>query len=69
MSTTILPILHFNDVYRVVPQKYKPGSSETIETSQFAWLVDSIRDQWPALEGTESSGPYISPPSQSDVAV
>jgi 5'-nucleotidase len=50
-TTTTLPILHFNDVYRVVPQKYQPGSSETIDTTQFAWLVDSIRDQWPALEG------------------
>ncbi|KAI0055483.1 Metallo-dependent phosphatase [Artomyces pyxidatus] len=42
-----LPIVHWNDVYRVRPQKISPTSSETIDVTQFAALVDDIRDQWP----------------------
>ncbi|KAI0306747.1 Metallo-dependent phosphatase [Multifurca ochricompacta] len=45
--TIRLPILHWNDVYRVRPQKVSPTSSETIDVTQFAGLLDDIRDQWP----------------------
>ena len=40
-----LPILHFNDVYRVAPQKL-PHSSETVDVTQFAYLLEQIRDTW-----------------------
>jgi hypothetical protein len=41
-----LPILHWNDVYRVNPQKVAPGSSETIDVTQFAAMLDRIRNGW-----------------------
>lgn len=41
-----LSIIHWNDVYRVQPQKLSPGSNDTIDVTQFAALLDSIRDQW-----------------------
>ncbi|CAE6415542.1 unnamed protein product [Rhizoctonia solani] len=40
-----LAILHFNDVYRVTKQKIQ-GSKETIDVTQFAELLDSLRDNW-----------------------
>jgi len=39
-----LSILHFNDVYRVTPQKI--SKSETIDVTQFAALADNLRDRW-----------------------
>ena len=56
--TTILPLLCFNDVYRVkqrfVPQPGSPEDSSSssksgdryINVSQFGQLVHSIRDEW-----------------------
>ena len=56
--TTILPLLCFNDVYRVkqrfVPQPGSPEDSSSsstsgdryINVSQFGQLVHSIRDKW-----------------------
>lgn len=41
-----LKICHFNDVYRVMPQKLSPTSSDTIDVTQFSALLDDIRDQW-----------------------
>ena len=41
-----VPILHWNDVYRVNPQKISPTSSETIDVTQFAAMLDDIRDRW-----------------------
>lgn len=41
-----LPIAHWNDVYRVRPQKIDPTSSETIDSTQFAALLDDIRAKW-----------------------
>ena len=41
-----LPILHWNDVYRVNPQKVSPGSPETIDVTQFAAMLDRIRNGW-----------------------
>ncbi|CDO69028.1 hypothetical protein BN946_scf184834.g35 [Trametes cinnabarina] len=45
MSTT-LNLLHFNDVYRVQPFKINPKSPETIDVTQWAAMLDDIRDQW-----------------------
>lgn len=44
--TTSLSICHFNDVYRVTPQKISPTSSDTIDVTQFAALLDTIREGW-----------------------
>lgn len=46
VSTTKLPIIHFNDVYRVQPFKVDPKSSETIDVTQFAAMLDDVRDSW-----------------------
>lgn len=46
VSTTRLPIIHFNDVYRVQPFKVDPKSSETIDVTQFAAMLDDVRDSW-----------------------
>ncbi|KAG9095183.1 hypothetical protein FS749_010910 [Ceratobasidium sp. UAMH 11750] len=43
MST--LSLLHFNDVYRVTKQKIQ-GTSGTIDVTQFAGLLESIRNSW-----------------------
>ncbi|KAI0048198.1 Metallo-dependent phosphatase [Auriscalpium vulgare] len=51
-----LPIIHWNDVYRVRPQKITPTSSETIDVTQFAALLDDIRDQWPLREDGNRDG-------------
>ncbi|KAI0721526.1 Metallo-dependent phosphatase [Cerioporus squamosus] len=44
---SILNILHFNDVYRVQPFKLNPKSPETIDVTQWASMLDDVRDQWP----------------------
>lgn len=44
---TVLPIIHFNDVYRVQPFKLHPKSPETIDVTQWAAMLDDLRDQWP----------------------
>ncbi|KAH9901135.1 Metallo-dependent phosphatase [Cubamyces lactineus] len=41
-----LNLLHFNDVYRVQPFKVHPKSPETIDVTQWAAMLDDIRDQW-----------------------
>ncbi|KAH9981482.1 5'-nucleotidase [Lactifluus volemus] len=53
---TQLPILHWNDVYRVRPQKLSPTSSETIDVTQFAALLDDIREEWPLRNDGERDG-------------
>lgn len=47
-TTTSLQILHFNDVYRVGTQKVSSNKEgpNTIDVTQFAALVDDLRDQW-----------------------
>jgi hypothetical protein len=47
-----ISIAHFNDVYRVTPQKFSNTSSETIDVTKFGGLVDSVRAQW----GNRSDG-------------
>ncbi|KAF9228782.1 Metallo-dependent phosphatase [Gyrodon lividus] len=40
-----LSIVHWNDVYRVTPQKISPGG-DTIDVTQFAALLETIRRRW-----------------------
>ncbi|KAI0256509.1 Metallo-dependent phosphatase [Lactifluus subvellereus] len=53
---TQIPILHWNDVYRVRPQKVSPTSSETIDVTHFAGLLDDIREQWPLWHDGKRDG-------------
>lgn len=53
---TTLSICHFNDVYRVTPQKISPTSADTIDVTQFAALLDAIREQWPEREDGKRDG-------------
>lgn len=51
-----LPILHFNDVYRVQPFKVSPSSPETIDVTQWAAMLDGIRDSWRLREDGKREG-------------
>ena len=51
-----VPILHFNDVYRVQPFKFIPTSPETIDVTQFAAMLDDLRDQWSDREDGKKEG-------------
>ncbi|CAL1704058.1 unnamed protein product [Somion occarium] len=51
-----IPILHFNDVYRVQPFKFNPTSSETIDVTQFAAMLDDIRDKWADRDDGKKDG-------------
>lgn len=55
-TVTSLPILHWNDVYRVTPQKVSPDSMETIDVTRFASLLDNIRSQWATRSDGERDG-------------
>ncbi|TFK25066.1 flagellar associated protein [Coprinopsis marcescibilis] len=73
LNESTLSILHFNDVYRVTPQKIASGSPDTFDVTQFAWLLDSLKTQWPertdgAREGLVLfSGDVFSPSMESSV--
>ncbi|KAF9001947.1 Metallo-dependent phosphatase-like protein [Cyathus striatus] len=74
MSKAILHILHFNDVYRVTPQKISKSSPpKTIDVTQFAALMDDLRNRWPVTENgkkdglTLFSGDLFSPSVESSV--
>ena len=56
MPTQSVPFLHFNDVYRVNPQKVSPKSNETIDVTQFAALLDGIRERWIKRENGDQEG-------------
>ena len=45
MGMVTIPILHFNDVYRVQAQKLAGGI--VIDVTQFAHMVNSLRERWP----------------------
>ncbi|KAI5124075.1 hypothetical protein M0805_003902 [Coniferiporia weirii] len=70
---TTLPILHFNDVYRVNPQKLAAGA--TIDVTQFAYMLDTVRASWAERAGRENereglvlfSGDLFSPSVESSV--
>ena len=55
--SSYLPILHFNDVYRVTPQKI--SKTETIDVTQFAALADDLRDHWPQRPDGKSDGLFL----------
>ncbi|KAF9452854.1 Metallo-dependent phosphatase [Macrolepiota fuliginosa MF-IS2] len=52
---TGIPILHFNDVYRVSPQKIR-GSDKTIDVTQFSALVNELRGKWKEREDGQRDG-------------
>jgi 5'-nucleotidase len=54
MST--ISVLHWNDVYRVTPQKIHHSSPETIDVTQFAAMIDDIRNGWPARPDGKRDG-------------
>ena len=56
MSSSTLRLLHFNDVYRVQPFKLTPRSPETIDVTQFAAMLDDVRDQWALREDGARDG-------------
>ncbi|PPQ69860.1 hypothetical protein CVT26_014137 [Gymnopilus dilepis] len=56
MTSISLPILHFNDVYRATPQRVSSSTSETIDVSQFAALMDDLRSKWPSRPDGERDG-------------
>lgn len=56
MSSSTLRLLHFNDVYRVQPFKLNPRSPETIDVTQFAAMLDDVRDQWALREDGARDG-------------
>ncbi|KZT26337.1 Metallo-dependent phosphatase [Neolentinus lepideus HHB14362 ss-1] len=70
---TKLSILHFNDVYRVRPQKISPSGNETVDVAQFCQLVDDAREHWlPRTDGKRDglvlfSGDVFSPSVESSV--
>lgn len=41
-----ISILHFNDAYRVRPQRLSSKSPDTIDVTQFAQMVDDARESW-----------------------
>lgn len=41
-----ISLLHFNDAYRVRPQKLSSKSKDTIDVTQFAQMVSDIRESW-----------------------
>ncbi|TFK55022.1 Metallo-dependent phosphatase [Heliocybe sulcata] len=53
---TQLSFLHFNDVYRVRPQKLSSAGNETIDVTQFCQLVDETREQWPTRPDGKRDG-------------
>lgn len=54
MPTVTLPILHFNDVYRVATQKL--AGVGTIDVTQFAAILDGLRSKWPQLPDGKRDG-------------
>ena len=53
---TTLNVAHFNDVYRVQPFKLHPKSPETIDVTQWAAMLDDVRDQWPQRDDGKRDG-------------
>ncbi|KAG8885508.1 hypothetical protein FRB97_000833 [Tulasnella sp. 331] len=65
--STVLNLIHFNDVYHVAPQKIH-GASSTIDVTQFAALLDKLRNRWPRGQGLVLfSGDVFSPSTESSV--
>ena len=43
---SFISFLHFNDAYRVQPQKLSSKSPDTIDVTQFAQMVSDLRESW-----------------------
>ncbi|KIK63739.1 hypothetical protein GYMLUDRAFT_162590 [Collybiopsis luxurians FD-317 M1] len=65
--TTSLHIAHFNDVYRVGPQKLSSRSPDTIDVTQFAAELKDIRKSWSGDGLVLFSGDVFSPSVESSV--
>ena len=66
---SFISLLHFNDVYRVRPQKLSK-SSGTIDVTQFAQMLSDVRESWKSSskEGLVLfSGDLFSPSVESSV--
>jgi len=62
MATQTLSLLHFNDVYRVTPQRFlpKPESGPlTFDVTQFATVVEELRSKWPRNEQNAPDGLFL----------
>jgi len=51
-----ISIAHFNDVYRVTPQRFSNTSSQTIDVTKFGGLVDSVRALWETRSDGKKDG-------------
>lgn len=51
-----LSIAHWNDAYRVTPQKIRGNGTETIDVTQFSFLLDTIRGRWPKRSDGSPNG-------------
>lgn len=51
-----LPVLHFNDVYRTQPFKASPSATGTIDVTQWAAMLEDVRDTWPEREDGKRDG-------------
>jgi 2',3'-cyclic-nucleotide 2'-phosphodiesterase (5'-nucleotidase family) len=73
--TSTLSLLHFNDVYRVTPQKISSHPLETIDVTQFTALLHGLRDQWALRDDGNRdglvlfSGDVFSPSIESSVTL
>lgn len=43
---SFISLLHFNDAYRVRPQRLSSKSPDTIDVTQFAQMVSDVRESW-----------------------
>jgi len=41
-----ISLLHFNDAYRVQPQRLSSKSPDAIDVTQFAQMVNDARESW-----------------------
>ena len=57
--TSTLSLLHFNDVYRVTPQKVSSHPLETIDVTQFTALLHDLRGQWTLRDDGNRDGLVI----------
>ena len=73
LAMVTLPVLHFNDVYRVQPFKASPHSTGTIDVTQWAAMLEDVRDTWPErTDGKRDglvlfSGDVFAPSTESSV--
>ena len=54
--TSTLSLLHFNDVYRVTPQKISSHPLETIDVTQFTAFLHDLRDHWTLQDDSNRDG-------------